>query len=138
MVDVPANSAQFSYESAESYLKFAIQFTPQYGDSFLEMMKLYILTGQSDKLQQLKQLCMHSEPNYGVLWFFYKETFLDNPIEVWDRAEKIIRQEIKSSNGESEGWMASRELISYLRNGLRNCPYATKFKIIYGFEQVLP
>ena len=38
------NNKHFDYVQAENYLKFAIQFTPQYGDSFIEMLKLYILT----------------------------------------------------------------------------------------------
>ena len=38
------NNLHFDYAKAENYLKFAIQFTPQYGDSFIEMLKLYILT----------------------------------------------------------------------------------------------
>lgn len=42
------------------------------------MLKLYLLTGQDDKIQQLKQQCVHAEPNYGVLWFFYKDSSLDN------------------------------------------------------------
>lgn len=67
-----------NFENAENYLNFAIQFTPQYGDSFLEMLKLYLLTGQEEKLAPLKQQCIHAEPNYGVLWFFYKDSPLDN------------------------------------------------------------
>ena len=67
-----------SYKNAENFLNFAIQFTPQYGDSFLEMLKLYLLTGQEEKISQLKQQCIHAEPHYGVLWFFYKDSSLDN------------------------------------------------------------
>jgi len=77
MSDNAANR-YFKYQNAESYLNFAIQFTPQYGDSFLEMLKLYLLTGQTDKIAALKQQCIHAEPNYGVLWFFYKDSSLDN------------------------------------------------------------
>lgn len=36
-------STYFNLKRAERYLKFAIQFTPQYGDSFIEMLRLYIL-----------------------------------------------------------------------------------------------
>ena len=39
-----ANNRNCKFVHAEDYLNFAIQFTPQYGDSFLEMLKLYILT----------------------------------------------------------------------------------------------
>jgi hypothetical protein len=56
-------------------------------------MKLYLWTEQHDKLKSLKQNCIHAEPNYGVLWFYYKNNNLDNAIEIWDRAEKQIRIE---------------------------------------------
>mmetsp|Transcript_35806 Transcript_35806/g.47117 ORF Transcript_35806/g.47117 Transcript_35806/m.47117 type:complete len:145 (-) Transcript_35806:418-852(-) len=135
-----ATNPNFEYEAAESYLNFAIQFTPQYGDSFLEMLKLYLLTGQTDKIAQLKQQCIHAEPNYGVLWFFYKNSSLDNAIEVWDRAVKIIKTEIEEQKAkpEMERWIASTALISHLRTGLAKCDFETRVKIIYGFEQVLP
>ena len=77
MADVAANR-NFKIEKAENYLNFAIQFTPQYGDSFLEMLKLYLITDQQSKIAALKQQCIHAEPNYGVLWFFYKDSTLDN------------------------------------------------------------
>ena len=54
MADKTANK-HFDYTQAENFLKFAIQFTPQYGDSFIEMLKLYTLTGQEDKVAHLKQ-----------------------------------------------------------------------------------
>ena len=72
------NNKHFDYAQAESFLKFAIQFTPQYGDSFIEMLKLYTVTGQADKIRLLKQQCIHAEPNYGVLWFFFKDSIVDN------------------------------------------------------------
>ena len=77
MADYEQNR-NFKNDAAEDYLNFAIQFTPQYGDSFLEMLKLYLITGQTEKIPALKQQCIHAEPNYGVLWFFYKNSSLDN------------------------------------------------------------
>ena len=47
-------SHKFDLEKAEKYLKFAIQFTPQYGDSFLELFKLYTLKGETEKIEELK------------------------------------------------------------------------------------
>jgi hypothetical protein len=35
-----------------------------------------------------KYNCLHSEPNYGVLWFYYKRSMIDNAIDVWKNAEK--------------------------------------------------
>jgi hypothetical protein len=37
-----------------------------------------------------------------------------------------------------ERWIASTALIRHLRSGLKDCPFETRVKIIYGFEQVLP
>ena len=36
----------YNIETARRYLEFAIQFTPQYGDSFLELLKLTMIAGQ--------------------------------------------------------------------------------------------
>jgi tetratricopeptide (TPR) repeat protein len=49
-------SHKFDLEKAEKYLNFAIQFTPQYGDSFLELFKLYTLKGEIEKIEELKNL----------------------------------------------------------------------------------
>ena len=59
---------------------------------------------------------------------------------MWDRAAKKIKIEIaaQTKNPKIERWIASTELISHLRSGLKNCPFETRIKIIYGFEQVLP
>ncbi len=74
------------------YLDFAVQFTPQYGDSFLEVIRACLMLkmmqqsgklptsardGQVDPDHLLKKTelnCLHSEPNYGVLWFYYKSS----------------------------------------------------------------
>ena len=60
--------------------------------------------------------------------------------EVWERAEKAIKLDLAAQAADSsiERWIASSALITHLRDGLKNCPYETKIKIIYGFEQVLP
>jgi len=36
-------SRSFDLDTAEKYLDFAIQFTPQYGDSFLELLRLLMI-----------------------------------------------------------------------------------------------
>ena len=53
MADHPAN-VLFNLAEAEKYLLFAVQFTPQYGDSFLELMRLYLMQGDTQKLKELK------------------------------------------------------------------------------------
>ena len=97
---------------ALKYLDFAVQFTPQYGDSFLEVVRACLMLKKmkaSDKLlkaampgevdpDQLLQKthlnCLHSEPNYGVLWFYYKSSMIDNAIDIWKNARAIIQQEL--------------------------------------------
>jgi len=37
------NNTFYDLDKAQDYLEFALQFTPQYGDSFLEMMRLMFL-----------------------------------------------------------------------------------------------
>lgn len=39
------NNRYYDLEKAKKYLEFAIQFTPQYGDSFLELLRLYLMLG---------------------------------------------------------------------------------------------
>ena len=74
----------YDLEMARKYLEFAIQFTPQYGDSFLEMLKLSMLLPQNETTRELnnqvRQYCIHAEPNYGVLWFYFKNSILDNAV----------------------------------------------------------
>ena len=97
---------------ALKYLDFAVQFTPQYGDSFLEVVRACLMLKKmkkSDKLLKtamqgevdpdhlLKKThlnCLHSEPNYGVLWFYYKSSMIDNAIVIWKNARSIIEKEL--------------------------------------------
>lgn len=43
-------------------------------------MRLYLMQGDLEKLRELKQLCIHLEPNYGVLWFFYRNSVIENAV----------------------------------------------------------
>jgi hypothetical protein len=43
----------YDLDMARKYLEFAIQFTPQYGDSFLEMLKLSMLLPQNEQTREL-------------------------------------------------------------------------------------
>lgn len=33
----------------------------------------------------MRQVCIHSEPNYGLLWFYYKNSITDNAYDIWER-----------------------------------------------------
>ena len=68
-------SACFNLQAARNFLDFAIEFTPQYGDSFIEYLRLQMLTNaDAAQIERLWQLCINAEPNYGTLWFYCKST----------------------------------------------------------------
>ena len=46
-------------QAAREYLELAVQYTPQYGDSFVELLRL----GDDPE-----QACINADPNYGPLW----------------------------------------------------------------------
>ena len=138
---------------AVKYLDFAIQFTPQYGDSFLEMIKaceLLRMQGSSNPTQ-LKQIlektklhCLHSEPNYGILWFYFKDSHLDNAIDIWENACNELCSHQSGKPSYQVNWLASQRLQLILSSGLKiggqpnECSFDEKLKVIYGFEQLLP
>jgi len=78
-------------DRARKYLDFAIQFTPQYGDSFIEQLRLELLCLNTDDisvalekpeakaaLDKLELQCLNAEPTYGVCWTYCKEHPLDS------------------------------------------------------------
>lgn len=79
MSNHPGNK-YYDLQKAKKYLEFAIYFTPQYGDSFLEMLRLCLISGDLETLNSVRQYCIHAEPNYGALWFYYKNSYLDNAV----------------------------------------------------------
>ena len=72
-----------------------------------------------------------------MLWFYLKQSILDNAVDIWENARHEFSQEITQNSGEQ--WMASQRLIRIMRSGMRECrDNEEKLKIVYGFEQVLP
>ena len=139
------NNPYFNLEKALKYLDFAIQFTPQYGDSFLEMIKvcqLLSLAGTDTKhvLLKTKHNCLHSEPNYGVLWFFFKNSLVDTACDIWMEAERQITKETNSHPSKEIYYMGSKRLSVILKHGMKigsspkQCTFDEKVKVVYGFE----
>lgn len=86
----------FSLEAAHSFLDFAIEFTPQYGDSFIEYLRLQMLLGSPEaEVERLWQLCVNAEPNYGTLWFHCKSSVLLTTRQVLEAATDLLEREIK-------------------------------------------
>uniref|UniRef100_A0A7S4M9K9 Uncharacterized protein n=1 Tax=Vannella robusta TaxID=1487602 RepID=A0A7S4M9K9_9EUKA len=83
---------QKDFAAARKYINFAIQFTPQYGDSFIEYLRLEILEkGEDANLEAVEQACVNADPNYGALWLHCKK----NPL---DSTRNVVREAIRLLN----------------------------------------
>jgi tetratricopeptide (TPR) repeat protein len=103
-------SRRFNLQTARQYLDFAIKFTPQYGDSFIEYLRLellsngprmckhhYSIDGHVDVEEgsiHIEQLCANADPNYGPLWFHCKAHVLDSSRQVLFRAKDLLMAEL--------------------------------------------
>jgi hypothetical protein len=98
----------------------------------------------SDTLLKTKHNCLHSEPNYGVLWFFFKNSLVDSACDIWTEAEIQICRESTSHASKEIFCMGSKRLSTILKHGMqvgnsyKNCTFEEKIKVVYGFEQILP
>lgn len=84
--------AQNNWVEARRYLEFAIHFTPQFGDSFIEYLRLELLeNGDKADIGKLEQLCLNAEPNYGTLWMYCKKSPIYSTRQVLMSAQEILR-----------------------------------------------
>jgi len=83
---------QKDYTAARKYINFAIQFTPQYGDSFVEYLRLELLEKGPQKADFLsvEQACVNADPNYGALWLHCKKNTLDSTRNVVREAIRLL------------------------------------------------
>ena len=97
-------SCHFNPRNAAKCLNYAVFFTPQYGDSFIEALRLTLLTSDlflalhkpsspfylSTILRSYPMILFHIkrssyyQPNYGPLWFRCQEYITSSPKEVRD------------------------------------------------------
>merc|ERR1712151_594123 len=104
---------QKNFEAARKYINFAIQFTPQYGDSFIEYLRLEMLEkGPEADLVGVEQACVNADPNYGALWLHCKQNPLDSTRHVIRRAKDLLSSpEESDSSGDVGGPPAARSLM---------------------------
>jgi la-related protein 1 len=137
-------SQYFDLAKAEEYLLYAVQFTPQYGDSFIELMRLYYITCKLHKLKELKQACINADPNYGMLWFFCKKTALDGPRNVWKVAKRLVLEDLSTFGVFYFHTVQRDDLIGKMWAGLSHVwrvfegrdllSDSARWKLIYGNE----
>ncbi|KAJ6243498.1 tpr-containing protein [Anaeramoeba flamelloides] len=88
----------FNLKEARRFLNFAIEFTPQFGDSFIEYIRLEMLEngGNVKAMKKLKQNCINANPNYGLLFNYVKQKIpgFPNIKQIFKLTKKIIKQEL--------------------------------------------
>jgi hypothetical protein len=85
------HSSSQQLKQSESFLSFAIAFTPQYGDSFIELMRLRLIRdGVDADLTEIERQCVNADPNYGLMWNFCKRSPLASTREVLRYARRLL------------------------------------------------
>jgi tetratricopeptide (TPR) repeat protein len=85
----------FNLSSAKKYLEFAYRFTPQHGDSLVEMLRVEMLIrGLQSDLMEIRKRFLGSEGNYGLLFIFIRKLFERPLIEVFDDAVRQVQGDI--------------------------------------------
>ncbi|KAL4471552.1 hypothetical protein ABPG74_008445 [Tetrahymena malaccensis] len=163
---------KYDLMKAKQFLEYAIFFTPQYGDSFIEALRLYTILGERDQIKQLKNVISYqlnfiyqriyyqqkyqqktiiSQPNYGHLWYYMKETTRDTSIDVWKKMKTLISQEVDNTFVYYQKRMTSIDLQSEKQytpmiTGLteyndlffnENIPQEIRWKTIFYLDQSL-
>lgn len=90
-------SEHFNLKAAKKFLRFAINFTPQYGDSFVEYLRLKLLIdaqGNTSALDRLRLMCTNADPNYGSMWFSCRAHWLETAEEVLSHAKTVVLHDL--------------------------------------------
>lgn len=85
----------FNLEAAKQYLDFAARFTPQHGDSMVELIRVEMLRrGVDADLSDVLNKFVSSEGNYGLLFLFVRPNEEASMTEVFQNAVKIVREDL--------------------------------------------
>lgn len=88
-------SEYFNLASAKQYLEFAYRFTPQHGDSLIEMIRVEILEkGPQSNFSEIRKRFLCSEGNYGILFMFVRHIEERSLVEVFDDAVREVQADI--------------------------------------------
>jgi len=136
-------SAHFNVEAARSFLDFAIEFTPQYGDSFIEYLRLLMLLDKSPEelerdLERLWQLCINAEPNYGTLWFHCKTSVLLTTRQVLQSATELLERELREWRHVYDAARARGDMAAFRDTAAAAAAAALGYQPAGGVEGALP
>ena len=89
----------FNLDAAKQYLEFASRFTPQHGDSMVEMIRVELLRrGLHADLTDVLNRFVSSEGNYGLLFLFVRPSEEASLTEVFENAVKLVRQDLMDNS----------------------------------------
>eukprot|EP00768_Dysnectes_brevis_P007984 gnl/Dysnectes_brevis/6999_a11345_212.p1 GENE.gnl/Dysnectes_brevis/6999_a11345_212~~gnl/Dysnectes_brevis/6999_a11345_212.p1 ORF type:complete len:637 (-),score=152.28 gnl/Dysnectes_brevis/6999_a11345_212:118-2028(-) len=83
---------RFSASKAKQAILRAVSFTPQYGDSFIEWVRLSSLRNDTREMQLAINSCVEAKPNYGRAWGYCR-----NAIVMLGRGSVALRDGSRSS-----------------------------------------
>lgn len=89
----------FSTEAARQYLEFAYRFTPQHGDTLVEMLRMELLErGPNADLSAVRQRFITSESNYGQLFLFVRGLEERPMSDVFANAVQLVREDLAENS----------------------------------------
>jgi len=113
------------WAKARTYIQFAIQFTPQYGDSFIEFIRLELLEkGENADVSSVVRSCVNADPNYGTLWLHCKRHPLDS-------TRQVLRVALAALSDHSAGPVLDRLHVSRIYDGVQQRSKEEKLKAIF-------
>eukprot|EP00727_Mastigamoeba_balamuthi_P003041 m51a1_g12734 hypothetical protein (518) ;mRNA; f:189-1970 len=126
------------FAAARRYLEFAAQFTPQYGDSFVEALRGDVMGSASfSNSAALEQQCVNAEPNYGPLWLYCKRGALDTPAQVLRNAKRMLARAVRAAHAGAVTEEAARLFdVNHLYQHMGELDARQRRKLIFGSDQV--
>ena len=124
------------YAEARQCLQHATLFTPQYGDSFVEYLRVDLLEHGTftAALAAVQQQCLNAEPNYGPLWLHCKRTPLDSPSQVLRHARALLTHARDNPASDTARYFADTNEL--YRAALHLPPGRDRLKIIFGTDSI--
>lgn len=125
------------YAEARQCLHHATLFTPQYGDSFVEALRVDLLehgTFTPAVAAAVQQQCLNAEPNYGPLWLHCKRTPLDSPSQVLRHARALLTAARDCPASDTARYFADTNEL--YRAVLHLPPGRDRLKLIFGSDSI--
>ena len=91
-------SEYFNLEAANQYLEFAYRFTPQHGDTLIELVRVKILKeGPMADMTEIEKRFISSEGNNGMLYIFLRQMDDRPPRDVFRDAVREVAKDVHAN-----------------------------------------